>query len=183
LKNSSQNSQLALECETQDICSLLPLIQVQVSYATTSGDLDIWPLYSPHSFVEICPNMCPKELFQIRYFSSAFVTCTDYGRPMKPFFIKIPNFGLGQISWADRFWGIFGRFISTHFGTVSPLSMFSINQPLFLQKTKPFYIQIPNIYLGLGFEFEFGSQRIRDLAIVCTYFVVTRIFFRSFFSY
>ena len=27
------------------------------------------------------------------------------------------------------------------------------------------YIQIPNIYLGL--EFEFGQQRIRDLAIVC----------------
>ena len=28
-----------------------------------------------------------------------------------------------------------------------------------------FYIQIPNIYLGL--EFEFGPQRIRDLDIVC----------------
>ena len=26
---------------------------------------------------------------------------------------------------------------------------------------------IPNIYLGLGVEFEFGPQRIRDLAIVC----------------
>ena len=25
----------------------------------------------------------------------------------------------------------------------------------------------PNIYLGLGFEFEFGPQRIRDIAIVC----------------
>ena len=37
--------------------------------------LTFWPLYSPHSFVEICPNMCPKELFQIRCFSSAFVTC------------------------------------------------------------------------------------------------------------
>jgi hypothetical protein len=34
--------------------------------------------------------------------------------------------------------------------------MFSIIQP---------YIQIPNIYLGLGFEY--GPQRIRDLAIVC----------------
>ena len=29
--------------------------------------------------------------------------------------------------------------MSTHFGTVSPLSMFSINQPLFLQKTMPLY--------------------------------------------
>ena len=25
--------------------------------------------------------------------------CTDYGRPMKPFFIKI----LGQSNWADKF--------------------------------------------------------------------------------
>ena len=29
------------------------------------------------------------------------------------------------------------------------------------------FIQIPNIYLGLGFEFEFRLQRIRDLAIAC----------------
>jgi hypothetical protein len=69
-------------------------------------------------------------------------TTTDYGRPMKPFFIEIPTFGLGQTNWADKFWGIwgiFGQFISTHFGIGSPLSMFSINQPLFLQKTKPLY--------------------------------------------
>ena len=61
---------------------------------------------------------------------------------MTPFFIEIPNFGLGQTIWVDKFWGIwgiFGRFISTHFGKVSPFSMFSINQPLFLQKTKPLY--------------------------------------------
>ena len=55
--------------------------------------------------------------------------------------------------------------------------MFSINQPLFLQKKLSLYIQIPNIYLGLGlglglgfefeFEFEYGPQIIRDLAIVC----------------
>ena len=31
--------------------------------------------------------------------------------------------------------------------------MFSIIQPLFLQKTKSLYIHIPNAYLGLGFEF------------------------------
>jgi hypothetical protein len=46
---------------------------------------------------------------------------------------------------------------------VSPLSMFSINQPLFLQKTKPLY-QNPKYLFGIGFEFE--PQRIRDLAIV-----------------
>ena len=52
---------------------------------------------------------------------------------MKPLFIEIQKFW----TWADKFWGItgiFGRTISAHFGTVSPLPMFSINQPLFLQK-------------------------------------------------
>ena len=77
---------------------------------------------------------------------------------------------MGQTIWSDKFWGIwniFVRFVITHFGTEeSPLSMFSINQPLFLQKLS-LYIQIPNIYLGLGFEFEFELQKIRDLAIVC----------------
>ena len=49
---------------------------------------------------------------------------------MKLFSSKSQTFGLGQTNWADKFWGIwdvFGRFISTHVGTVSPLSMFSIN--------------------------------------------------------
>ena len=58
------------------------------------------------------------------------------------FSAKSQTFGLGQTIWEDKFWGIwgtFGQFISTHFGTVSPLSMFSINQPLFLQKTNPLY--------------------------------------------
>ena len=57
----------------------------------------------------------------------------DYGHPMKLFFIKIPNF----CAWADTFWGIWGIFgqpISTYFGIVSPLFMFSIIQLLFLQK-------------------------------------------------
>jgi hypothetical protein len=79
------------------------------------------------------------------------------------FSLKSRTFGLGQTNWADKFcgiWGIFGQTISTHFGTVSPLSMFFIIQPLFLQKKAFTYIHIPNIYLGLGFEFEFGLQRI-----------------------
>jgi hypothetical protein len=49
---------------------------------------------------------------------------TDYGRPIKPFFIETRTFGLGQTNWADKFWGIWGIFSqtsSTHFGTVSPL--------------------------------------------------------------
>ena len=56
---------------------------------------------------------------------------------MKPFFIEIQKFWV----WADKFWGIwgtFGRTISTHFGTVSPLSMFSIIQPLYLKKNYAF---------------------------------------------
>ena len=58
------------------------------------------------------------------------------------FSLKSRTFGLGQTNWADKFWGIwgiFGQTISTHFGTVSPLSMFFIIQPLFLQKTKSLY--------------------------------------------
>ena len=72
-----------------------------------------------------------------------------------------------QTIWTDKFWGIwgiFGRFISTHFGTVSPLSMFSFNQPLVLQKTKHLY---PNPKYLFEIGFKFGPQRIRDLAVVC----------------
>ena len=58
----------------------------------------------------------------------------------------------------------------------------------FILKPKPyvykklsFYIQIhihiPNIYLRLGFEF--GSQRIRDLAFVCTQFISKSLCFIS----
>ena len=61
-------------------------------------------------------------------------------------------------------WGTFGLFISTHFGTVSSLSkVFHLSTIIFTKKLS-FYIQMPNIYLGLGFEF--GPQRIRDLALV-----------------
>ena len=75
------------------------------------------------------------------------------------FSLKSRTSGLGQTIWADKFWGIWGifsRFISTHFGTVSPLSIFFINQPLSLQKTRPLY-QNPKYW------FECGPQRIRDL--------------------
>ena len=77
---------------------------------------------------------------------------------MKPFFIEIPYFwawtdNLGRQFW--DIWGMFGRFISTHghFGTVSPLFMFSINQPLFLQNLN-LYIQIPNPNKCLGFGYK-----------------------------
>ena len=70
--------------------------------------------------------------------------------PNEAFFSsKSQSCGLGQTIWADKFWGIFEQFISTQFGTVSPLSMFSINQPLFLQKTKPLYPN-PKYLFGIG---------------------------------
>ena len=69
------------------------------------------------------------------------------------FSTKSQTFGLGQTIWADTFWGIWGifsQFISAHFGIVSPLSMFSINEPLFLQKTtKPLYPN-PKYLFGIG---------------------------------
>ena len=73
---------------------------------------------------------------------SLYVVCTDYGRPMKPFFIKIPNVCLGGRILVD----IKGEFSRTKW-------MNSRGQ------------KCPNIHLG--FEFEFGPQRIWDLAIVC----------------
>ena len=76
------------------------------------------------------------------------------------FSLKFRIFGLGQINWADKFWGIRGIFaqtISIHFGTVSLLSMFSIIQPLFLQKTKPLYPHRKYLF-GIG---------ISDLAFMC----------------
>ena len=89
----------------------------------------------------------------------------------REFFFENPKLlGLGRqigLKILGGILGIFGQFISTHFGTDSLLSMFSINQPLFLKKKLSFFIQISNIYLGLGFEFEFGLQKIRDLSFVC----------------
>jgi hypothetical protein len=70
------------------------------------------------------------------------------------FSLKSRTFGLGQTNWADKFWGIWGiigQTISTHFGTVSALSMFSIIQPKFLQKTKPLYPHPKHLFgIGIG---------------------------------
>ena len=81
--------------------------------------------------------------------------------PNEAFFLsKSQTFGLGQTIRADKFWGIwgiFGRFISIHFG-----KEFLVHH--YFYKTLSLCIQIPNIYLG----FEFGPQRIRDLAIFLT---------------
>ena len=95
---------------------------------------------------------------KIRKFWCIDFNCVGYEEPKLTmvidaqwslFSLKSRTFGLEQTNWADKFWdiwSIFSQTISTN------VSMFSINQPLFLQKLS-FYIQIPNIYLGLGFEF------------------------------
>ena len=54
----------------------------------------------------------------------------------------------GQID-LGAFGGIFTLFFSTHFGTLSPLSIFSISQPLFLQKTLDLYPN-PKYFFGIG---------------------------------
>ena len=80
---------------------------------------------------------------------------------MKPFFYwNLELLGLGrQIGQMNtRAFGVFSAKLSA---PILLQSMFSIIKKLSL------YIYIPNIYLGSGFEFEFGLQRIRDLAIVC----------------
>ena len=65
---------------------------------------------------------------------------------------KLLGFGLGQTILTDKIWGIWGIFswfISTDFCTASPLSMFSINQSLFLQKTKPLNLNLKYLS-GIG---------------------------------
>ena len=72
------------------------------------------------------------------------------------FFQKSCTFGLEQTFWEEKFWSIwdiFGRTMSTYFETV----MSSIIQSIFYKKVS-LYIQLPNIYFGVGFEF--GPQKI-----------------------
>ena len=75
---------------------------------------------------------------------------THYGQQERAFFGKSQTFGLGQTNWAQIFWGILGifeQFISTNLGAVSPFSMFSINQSLFLQKS---LYPNPKYLFGIG---------------------------------
>ena len=65
------------------------------------------------------------------------------------FSLKSQTFGLRQTNWLINFWT---------FGFLGQTTIIST-------KKLSFYIHIPNIHLGL--RFEFGPQRIRDLAFVC----------------
>ena len=105
--------------------------------------------------------------------------------------LRMPNeaffstFGLGHIIWTDKFWGILGIFdqfismlinwlngcCSNHFRYCESMWVPCPCFPLihYFYKKVSVYIHVPNIYLGLGFkfEFEFGPQIFRDLAILC----------------
>ena len=82
---------------------------------------------------------------------------------MKSFFHRNPKLlGLSRQFGQIRF-GAVGAFLADlsapigHFGTVSPLSIFSINQPLFLQKIKALYVYKSQIFiwdwdLNLGYK-------------------------------
>jgi hypothetical protein len=66
--------------------------------------------------------------------------------------LKTVSGDMKTANWADKLWGIWGIFrpnYQHHFGTVSPLSIFSIIQPLFLQKTKPLDPH-PKYLFGIG---------------------------------
>ena len=88
--------------------------------------------------------------------------------PNEAFFSsKSRTFGLVQTIWAVNFVG-FGVFLAD---LSAPILVLLVSCPCFplinhcFYKKLRIYMQIPNIYLGLGFEF--GPQRIRDLSIVC----------------
>ena len=107
-----------------------------------------------HDYLHIATYSTFRDI-RVRKYSRymSMIWDMDYGRPMMRFFHwNHQILGLGKTNRADKFWniwGIFGQTISTHFDTVSPLSMFSINQPLFLQKTKPLY-PYPKYSFGIG---------------------------------
>ena len=73
-----------------------------------------------------------EQLMFVACLGSQQARTTDTQREL---FFESPNLlGLGR-----QIGPIFGQIISTHFGTVSPLLIFSIIQPSFLQKAKPLY--------------------------------------------
>ena len=77
--------------------------------------------------------------------------------PNEAFFLwKSWTFGLGQTNWPNEFcgiWGIFGRTISTHFGTYSEsLDHVFYYSTIISTKIQSLYIPIPNIYLGYEYK-------------------------------
>jgi hypothetical protein len=122
-------------------------------------------------FLRVCPFFVDsvdsfgkrneKKKLRNQYWSRAklyIILNTDYGYPLWSLFSsKSQTFGAFGVFSSDL------SALSFWYCTVSPLCLPLINH--YFYKKLSLYIQIPNIYLWLGFEF--GPQRIRDLAIVC----------------
>ena len=80
----------------------LPILSTLISYLSNT--------------MKASQPILPYCIYPAMQWCNVMYQVPDYGNP-ESFFSKIPNF-----------WVFFGQFISTHFGTVSSLSMFSINQ-------------------------------------------------------
>ena len=113
------------------------------------GSEPIWSFYgSPYLL-----HMCNVKVFQL----SCRVLCPS------PFSLKSQTLRLGQFGQIN--FGAFSANLSAPILVLwVPCPCFPLINHYFYKKLS-LYIQIPNIYLGLGFEF--GPQRIWDLAIVC----------------
>ena len=85
-----------------------------------------------------------QALILFRYFTQIdFWTCTgnkidDRSHGLRTLNEAFFHWNPELLAWDDKFWGIFDK-LSASILLVSPLSMFSIIQQLFLQKTKPLY--------------------------------------------
>ena len=89
---------------------------------------------------------------------------TDYGHPERAFLKNLELLGLGR-HFGLKFFEAFGVF---SVGLSAPILVLWVLCPCFYHyfyKKLSLYIQLPNIYLVVGFEF--GSQRIWDLAFMC----------------
>ena len=101
------------------------------------------------------------------------VVTTDTQREL--FFKNLELLGLGRY-FGLKFFEAFGVFST---GLSAPILVLWVPCPCFplfnhyFYKKLSLYIQLPNIYLGVGFEF--GPQRIWDLALVCPWSVVVAI--------
>ena len=97
---------------------------------------------------------------------------------MKSFFIEIETFGLRQTNLADELGYFWPNYQHSFWYSESLVHFFPSFNHYFYKKLS-LYIHIPNIYLGLEFEFDLGLQRIRDLAFGCPQSVARDIVIRS----
>ena len=152
-----------------------------ITWTKFQFDIYLWKTWMLHAHILLeCYKKWIKQF--LRYWKKhgmqdqvadvgAFLTrFTDYGHPMKPFFHRNPKLsGLGRQFGQIKF----GAFRVVSVSLSAPILVLWVPCPCFplinhyFYKKLSLYIQIPNIYLGLGFEFEFGPQRIRDLAFMC----------------